>query len=125
MRLNEYAEMGAELRDLAGAAPQAIPEGRWRLAEPVAASNWLRKWRGTMRIPRFAVALMLIAIFALSGGLALVKARPGGNGPVLSLEFKVRPGDRGPLCSTETNREGDVCSMDNRTRAGIYSQQSQ
>src|SRR5580704_11921714 len=29
-RLNDYAEMGAELRDLAGAsAPQAIPEGQW------------------------------------------------------------------------------------------------
>lgn len=42
-----------------------------------------------MRIPRFAFALMLIAIFGLSGGLALVKARPGGNGPVLLLTMKI------------------------------------
>lgn len=112
VRLNEYAEMSAELRDMGSAATlEAIPEGRWKLAEPTAANNWLSKWRGTMRIPRFAFALMLIAIFALSGGLALVKARTGGGGPVLSLEFKVRPGDRGLVCSTETNREGDVCSF--------------
>ncbi len=90
VRLNEYAEMSAELREVASAtAPQAIPEGQWRLVEPPAATNWLRKWRGTMRIPRFAFALMLLAIFALSGGLALVKARPGGNGPVLLLTMKL------------------------------------
>ncbi|PYU15931.1 MAG: hypothetical protein DMG37_03965 [Acidobacteria bacterium] len=78
VRLNEYAEMGAELRDLAGAAaPRAIPEGRWRLAEPAAANNWLGKWRGTMRIPRLAFALMLAALLALSlsAGLFLTRAK--------------------------------------------------
>jgi len=54
---------------------------------------------------------MLVAIFALSGGLMLLKARAGETGPVLSLEFKMRPGDRGPVCSTETDRERDVCSF--------------
>jgi hypothetical protein len=88
-QLNEYAEMSAELRDFASAAaPQAIPEGRWRLAEPAAANNWLKKWRETMRIPRFAFGLMVIAIFALSGSLALVKARPGGSGPTFLLTTK-------------------------------------
>jgi anti-sigma factor RsiW len=67
VRLNDHAEMSAELRRVAsGVAPQAIPEGRWMLAEPAAAANWLKKWRGTMRIPRFAFALMLLAIFAPS-----------------------------------------------------------
>jgi hypothetical protein len=77
-RLNEYAEMGAELRDLASAgASQATPEGRWKLAEPAAANNWLRKWRGSMRIPRFAFALMLVALFvlSLSAGLSLTRAK--------------------------------------------------
>jgi len=54
---------------------------------------------------------MLVAIFALSGGLMLLKARAGQTGPVLSLEFTMRPGDRGPVCSTETDRERDVCSF--------------
>src|SRR5205085_4146512 len=109
-RLNDYAEMGAELRETAGgAAAKTIPEGRWRLAEPAAATNWLRKWRATMRIPRFAFALMLIAIFALSGGLALVKARPRGNGPVLLLSFKIPQGDKAWDCALRTDRGTDSC----------------
>ncbi len=111
-RLNNYAVMGAELRDVASAAaPQAIPEGHWKLAGPAAATDWLTKWRGTMRIPRFAFALMLIAIFALSGGLALVKARPGGNGPWLLLTFKVPPNGKVMHCSTKTDHETEVCSL--------------
>lgn len=109
VRLNEYAEMGAELRDMgSAAAPRAVPEGRWRLAEPAAANNWLRKWRGTMRIPRFAFALMMISIFALSGGLALVKARPGGDGPWLLLTFRVPPTGRIMNLSTKTDHEAEI-----------------
>ncbi|HEV2194170.1 MAG TPA: hypothetical protein VGR55_01210 [Candidatus Acidoferrum sp.] len=120
VRLNEYAEMGAELRDMSSAAaPQAIPEGRWRLAEPAAANNWLRKWRGTMRIPRFAFALMVVAIFALSGGLALVKARPGTNGPKLLLTIKSSLRAVGVLghCAFDTNSsEGQhQCSFNTNT----------
>lgn len=112
VRLNEYAEMGAELRDMASvAAPQAIPEGRWRLAEPAAANKWLRKWRETMRIPRFAFALMLIAIFALSGGLALVKARPQASGPALLLSFKISQGDKAWDCALRTDRGTDSCAF--------------
>lgn len=109
VRLNEYAEMGAELRDLSSAATtQAIPEGRWKLAEPAAANHWVMKWRGTMRIPRFAFALMLIAIFALSGGLALVRARPGGNGSWLLLTFKVPPTGQIMHLSTKTDHEAEI-----------------
>lgn len=109
VRLNEYAEMGADLREVASTAvPQAIPEGRWRLAEPVAANHWLKKWRGTMRIPRFAFALMLIVIFALSGGLVLVKARPGGSGAWLLLTFKVPPTGQIMHLSTKTDHEAEI-----------------
>jgi hypothetical protein len=74
-RLNRYAQMGVELRRMASAgAPQAIPEGRWRLAEP-AATFWAKKWRETMRIPRFAFALMVVTLVALSAGLFLTWAR--------------------------------------------------
>lgn len=111
-RLNDYAEMGAELRDVASAtAPRAIPEGQWKLAEPVPATNWVKKWRGTMRIPKFAFALMLIVILGLSGGLTLVKARPGGNGPVLLLRAEI-PG-RGVVstCTGRVSPEHDMCEF--------------
>jgi hypothetical protein len=74
-RLNRYAEIGAELRRMASAgAPQTIPEGRWKLAEP-ASANWLTIWRETMRIPRFVFALMVVALLALSTGLFLTRAK--------------------------------------------------
>lgn len=112
VRFNEYAEMGSELRDVASAVTSgAIPEGQWRLTEPAAANNWLRKWRGTMRIPRFAFALMLIAIFALSGGLALVKARPGEDGPAVLLTFKLPRTGQVSHCTFDTRKvEGQSCS---------------
>jgi len=121
VRLNEYAEIGAELRGVASSASaQAIPEGRWRLAGPAAATNWLRKWRGTMRIPRFAFALMLIAIFALSGGLALVKARAGGNGPVLLLSFKIPQGDKAWDCALRTDRGTDSDQQNDHARCAFF-----
>lgn len=64
-----------------------------------------------MRIPRFAFALMLIAIFALSGGLALVKARTGGNGPWLLLTFKVPPTGQIMHLSTKTDHEAEIGSF--------------
>jgi hypothetical protein len=74
-RLNEYAEMSAQLRGMAtAAAPGAIPGGYWRSAE-LSAANWLRKWGGTMRIPRIAFALMVLTLVALSTGLFLTRAR--------------------------------------------------
>src|SRR5258707_12838114 len=110
--LNEYAEMGAEVRRMASAAvPQTISEGRWRLAEPAAASKWLTKWRGTMRIPRFAFALMLGVIFVLSGGLALVQARTGGNGPVLWLTFRFPPKGDVMHMSATTDHEAEMGSF--------------
>jgi hypothetical protein len=111
VRLNEYAEISAEMRRVASAAsPQTIPEGKWRLAEPPAV-NWLTKWRETMRIPRFAFALMLIAIFVLSGGLALVRARTGGNGPVLLLSFRIPPKGETLDCAVSSDRDKDSCGF--------------
>jgi len=111
-RLNDYAEMGAELRDVVSASsPQALPEGQWRLAQPAPARNWFEKWRGTMRIPRFAFALMLITILALSGGLALVKARAEEGGPVLLLTFTIPPKGETLDCAVRTDRGPDSCGF--------------
>jgi hypothetical protein len=64
-----------------------------------------------MRIPRFAFVLMLGVIFVLSGGLALVKARTGGNGPLLWLTFRIPPkGDVMHLSAT-TDHEAEMGSF--------------
>jgi hypothetical protein len=105
-RLNDYAEMGAELRDLAGAsAPQAIPEGQWRLAEPAAATNWLGKWRENMRIPRFVFALMVLSLLALSTGLFLTRAQ--GTHRWFQYEVVGRDGKRIMGGTTPTNPGGN------------------
>lgn len=112
LRLNEYVQMSAELRNMASAtAPQTVPEARWRLAEPAARTNWLRKWRGTMRIPRLAFALMLVAIFGLSGGLALVKARSQASGSVLLLRAKIPGKGVISICTGKVSPEQDMCSF--------------
>lgn len=64
-----------------------------------------------MRIPRFAFALMLIAIFALSGGLTLVKARAGGNGSVLWVSFRVPPTGKIMHLSARTDHEAEMGSF--------------
>jgi hypothetical protein len=75
LRLNEYSKIGVQLRCVASTlTPSGIPQGRWKLADP-ATVNWLTEWRGTMRIPRFAFALMVFALFALSAGMFLTRAK--------------------------------------------------
>lgn len=64
-----------------------------------------------MRIPRFAFALMLVAIFGLSGGLALVKARPQAGGNVLLLRAKIPGKGVVATCIGRVTPEYDMCSF--------------
>lgn len=72
-----------------------------------------------MRIPRFAFALMLIAIFALSGGLALVRARSQAGGPVLLLRAKIPGKGVVSTCSGRMTPEQDMCSFGARALPGM------
>lgn len=75
LRLNEYSEIGTEMRRVSSTlTPPRIADGRWKVAGPMTV-NWLTKWRGTMRIPRFAFALMVLALFALPAGMFLTRAK--------------------------------------------------
>jgi hypothetical protein len=74
-RLNEYVQMGLELKRIANVAePDSVPKISWDTQQRTGVSRF-QLWRGTMRIPRFAFALMLVVIAMLSTGLVLVKAR--------------------------------------------------
>src|SRR5215471_469556 len=108
--LQEYALVGAELRRAASISfVKTIPEGRWTTSRPNATS-WLTKWRENMRIPRFAFALMLAAILALSGGLALVRARDGRSESVV-LTMKVPPKGQEARCLMRTDDKDRTCNM--------------
>jgi hypothetical protein len=106
VRLSAYSAISAELRRVASLEePTEVKTGRWKEQERMRLS-WWHKGRETMRIPRFAFAFMLGAIFLLSGGLVLVRARPGVPGPVLWLTSKLPPDGKAFHCAMATDSDG-------------------
>jgi hypothetical protein len=90
-RLAAYSAIGAELRRVASLGePRGVRDRTWEDRETLP-SSWWRKSRESMRIPRLVFASMLAAIFLLSGGLVLVRARPNSTGLVLWLAVKLPP----------------------------------
>jgi hypothetical protein len=97
--LTEYAEMGAELRREASLImPAQASLGKWKTEKKIKSNFWEKGWQ-SMRIPRFAFALLLIAVVGLSSSLVLVKVRAQTQGPVLLLHIKTadRPAISCPL----------------------------
>jgi hypothetical protein len=87
-RLMEYAEMGAELRreaSLAFLEPSLV--GSWKTGNQIKSNLWTKGWQ-TMRIPRFAFALLVVAIVGLTSGLIVVRVRAQTQGAVLMLNVK-------------------------------------
>ncbi|HTS11452.1 MAG TPA: hypothetical protein VMH00_04985 [Candidatus Limnocylindrales bacterium] len=86
-RLSEYAEMGMELRRVAsleGTGGEASMRGRWETDQRVLPNWWQKGWE-TMRIPRFAVALLVVMVVVLGSSLVIVKARARSGGTALIL----------------------------------------
>lgn len=74
-RLNDYAEISAKLRRFASAVTVSeIPHPQWKSSQPALAPRFVAS-RNTVRIPRFAFALMVLALVALTTGLLLVRAK--------------------------------------------------
>jgi hypothetical protein len=112
-RLNAYSAVGAELRRVASLEEHSeVKSGLWEKEERMQ-SNWWHRGKETMRIPRFAFALMLGMIFLLSGGLLLVRARPAAQGPVLWLTSKLPPEGKTFQCFLTTSGEpgSDGCGQ--------------
>jgi hypothetical protein len=88
-RLRKYLEIGLELLRIASAEkPEACKAISWE-KERQAIPNLWEKGRATMRIPRIAFALMLVAMTALSAGLVLVRARE----PQKWFQFQINVGN--------------------------------
>lgn len=74
-RLSDYVRMSVELKRIASeTAPEDMPVVSWE-EQPSTKWNLWHFGREQMRIPRFALALMIVAIATLSAGLMLVRAR--------------------------------------------------
>lgn len=125
--LNDYAAIGLELRRLASLeeAPQAARID-WE-PEPETKVRWWRQGLTTMRIPRLAFGVMLMAIVALSGGLVLVRARAGSaGGRFLELKYSLpvspfAPYGRLGICimKTDGSQQGNTCNFVDHGRTGV------
>jgi hypothetical protein len=109
-RLNDYLAMGVELRRVAsleGSAPTPALalEPRPR-SKP---SLWQKGWE-TMRIPKFAFALLILGILALASSLAVVKVGARSSGSVLKLSFSI-PGEKQHDCFLDTRLKIDACGL--------------
>jgi hypothetical protein len=108
-RLKEYAEMGVELRRVASL--QAVEETEVKPWEqvPRITPNWWGKGWETMRIPRFAFAVLLAATIVLGSSLVMVRARAHTQGSVLMLTAKSATGHTVRCALSLKDEKADSC----------------
>jgi|GEM_PF-1180420 len=122
VRLNEYAAIGPELRRLAsldGAAPVAQVDWTLRSVKEI---DWWQKGLTTMRIPKLAFGVMLIAIIALSTGLVIVRAQSGATtGRFLELKYKLPTRGQADICvmRADGSQKNNTCDFVDHGREGL------
>jgi hypothetical protein len=88
-RLQDYAQMGVELRLAASTEPEGALAPLALFPDKL--RRWTRRLSGRVLVPRFAVGLALLCIAGLSLGLGL--AHRQGSGPWFQFEVSSSPGD--------------------------------
>jgi hypothetical protein len=124
LELRDYATIGAELRRLAS-LDEAVPctQVDWKQEQGGGEISWWQKGLMTMKIPRLAFGVMLIAIVALSGGLFLVRARAGaGGGRFLELKYKLSPSGRPGICvmRADGSQKDNLCNFVHHGHEGLF-----
>ena len=84
-RLGEYLAMGVELRRVASLeSALPAPPHTWQHPQNTLVTWWRKGW-GTMKIPRFAFALLVVAVLVLASALTVAKVRARDTGTVVLL----------------------------------------
>jgi hypothetical protein len=110
-RLKDYLEMGAELRRVASLELLAVARTRtWEREQRVTWSWWTKGWE-TMRIPRLAFALLLVAAAVLGSGLAVMKVGAHTQGPVLMLTARPAAGNPVRCALSTVDKNADFCAQ--------------
>jgi hypothetical protein len=109
-RWREYMEMGAEVRLMASLAmDERVTPRVWNGSRSRLANLWQKGWQ-TMRVPRFALAVLVVAIVALSSAFAVVQVRAHESGSVVLLKF-AWPGRTSTSCPLSTvDKKWMTCS---------------
>jgi len=109
--LHEYTEMGAELRRVSSLASNEVTKTNlWGRETQRPPSGW-EKARASMKIPKFAFALLLLAIAGLGSSLAIVKAQSKALSEVLVFDLDLPRAERPLHGAVYVNRARDDRGM--------------
>jgi len=120
--LNEYAAIGPELRRLASLEESAPVPQVDRTLLSAKKIGWWQRGFATMKIPTVAFGAMLMAIFALSSGLVLVRARAGAAaGRFLELKYKSPLAAKPNICvmRADGSHKDNTCDFVDHGREGL------
>jgi len=116
--LNECAAIGAELRRLAS-LDEPVPVVQMSTSSEI---GWWQRGLATMKIPKLAFAVMLMAIIALSSSLVIVQARAGaGAGRFLELKYKLPSTSKPGICvmRADGSQKDNTCDFVDHGREGL------
>jgi hypothetical protein len=106
-QLSEYVELGVELRRVASMESAGeLRVNHWEQT-PRTSASWWKKGGETVRIPRFAFALLLVVVFVLASGLVISSVRAHTRGRVLMLT--ARPAEGHTLSCTLVSATNGYC----------------
>ncbi|MFZ0631988.1 MAG: hypothetical protein WAM56_11915, partial [Acidobacteriaceae bacterium] len=104
--LRDYAEMGAELRRVASIEiTQPTPSLQLEPKARQPRTFW-RKGRETMKIPKFAFALLILAVVVLASSLTVIGVAAHSSGNVLVLNVELSGQDHPSTGVFDTTRRG-------------------
>ncbi len=119
--LTEYLEMGVELRRVASlAAHEPVRPLSLKRKRGAIPALWRQGWE-TMRVPRFAFAILLVGIAALGLSLALAKVHAHSEGNVVLLTVEENHVRSHPCPLSTVDRKNSECGWEDGIDSGYLS----
>ncbi len=107
--LKGYAEIGTALRTYGSLLiAQPVRNRRWLITKRNTSMWWEKGWQ-MMRIPRVALASLVLLLLILGSRLALVEVRAHGEGSVLSLTLTPAEGQSTQCYLSMTDKDHNHC----------------
>jgi hypothetical protein len=106
-RLRQYSEMGAELRRVASLEWAGEVKMHRGQSQRFSSNWWWRGWE-PMRIPRFAFALLMVAVVLMGSSLVIGKVRAYTKGRLFMVIAKPAEGHT-VLCGVSPANKDGVC----------------
>jgi hypothetical protein len=117
-RLKEYVEVGTELRRLASLEIAEVqPPIAWPKRRQGQSIPWLRG-RKTVRMPRLALASLMVAIVVLASGWALTGVRANSGGSVLLVQYSLGNNVTRFCALSSADRKFNKCTLFQSAESG-------